>query len=59
MIGFDVLTLDGQDLRREPVEFRRDALAWMIGAGGPGLIMSESVVGDGAPDIPAGLRAWV
>src|SRR5215831_11789701 len=47
--AFDLLQLDGRDLRREPIEVRKAALAKLIRGAVPGLQLSEYLDGhDGA-----------
>jgi ATP-dependent DNA ligase len=41
LYAFDLLHLDGRDLRREPIEVRKAALAKLLRAAGPGLQLSE------------------
>jgi ATP-dependent DNA ligase len=41
LYAFDLLQLDGRDLRREPIEARKTALAKLIRKAGPGLQLSE------------------
>jgi bifunctional non-homologous end joining protein LigD len=41
LYAFDLLQLDGRDLRREPIEARKAALAKLIQGSGPGLKLSE------------------
>jgi ATP-dependent DNA ligase len=49
LYAFDLLQLDGRDLRREPIEVRKTALAKLIRGAGPGLQLSEYLDGrDGA-----------
>jgi bifunctional non-homologous end joining protein LigD len=48
LIAFDLLELDGQDLRRRPIEERKAALAKLLRRAGPGLQLCEHLAGDGA-----------
>jgi bifunctional non-homologous end joining protein LigD len=49
LYAFDLLQLDGRDLRREAIEVRKAALAKLIRGAGPGLQLSEYLDGhDGA-----------
>jgi ATP-dependent DNA ligase len=49
LYAFDLSQLDGRDLRREPIETRKAALAKLIRGAGPGLQLSECLDGhDGA-----------
>jgi bifunctional non-homologous end joining protein LigD len=41
LYAFDLLQLDGCDLRREPIETRKAALTKLIRASGPGLQLSN------------------
>ena len=47
LVAFDLLGLDGEDLRQRPLEERRDKLARLI-AGVDGLLFSEAIEGEGA-----------
>jgi bifunctional non-homologous end joining protein LigD len=57
-MAFDLLHLDGEDLRREPVEDRRDRLRDLLGANRPGrpIQFSDHVAG-GGPDFFAAAEA--
>jgi bifunctional non-homologous end joining protein LigD len=48
LYAFDLLELDGLDLRREPLTARKAALASVIVQGGAGLCLNEHVEADGA-----------
>jgi len=48
LYAFDLLELDGANLRREPIETRRAELADLLRRAKPGLRLSEHVEGDGA-----------
>jgi bifunctional non-homologous end joining protein LigD len=48
LYGFDLLELDGEDLRRRPVEERKAALARLLRRAPSGLQLTEHVGGDGA-----------
>jgi ATP-dependent DNA ligase len=48
LYAFDLLELDGANLRREPLETRRAELANLLRRAKPGLRLSEHVEGDGA-----------
>jgi bifunctional non-homologous end joining protein LigD len=41
LYGFDLLELNGDDLRREPLEVRKATLASVLAKGGPGLRLCE------------------
>jgi bifunctional non-homologous end joining protein LigD len=45
---FDLLTVDSEDLRRLPLEARRERLADLLADAGPALRLSEHLDGDGA-----------
>jgi len=44
---FDLLELDGQDLRREPWAVRRETLASLLRKAAPGIVLSDHLDGDG------------
>ena len=46
--AFDLLELDGQDLRREPLAARKAALASVVVQAGAGLRLNEHIEADGA-----------
>jgi bifunctional non-homologous end joining protein LigD len=54
--GFDLLHLDGEDLRRRPLGERRARLAGMLDRRGPVLQFSETFDGDGAAFFAAAAR---
>jgi bifunctional non-homologous end joining protein LigD len=47
LYAFDLLELDGQDLRREPLEARKATLASLLRGSLPGLRLNEHLVHDG------------
>jgi bifunctional non-homologous end joining protein LigD len=47
LYGFDLLHLDGEDLRRHPWEIRRATLTGLVRKVGPGIRLSEHLNGDG------------
>jgi bifunctional non-homologous end joining protein LigD len=47
LYSFDLLALDGEDLRRHPWEIRRANLSRLLRKAGPGLRLSEHLDGDG------------
>ena len=47
LYGFDVLALDGEDLRRHPWEIRRATLTRLLRKAIPGIRLSEHLDGDG------------
>jgi len=46
--AFDLLAIDGLDVRRLPLEARRERLADLLADAGPALRLSEHLDGDGA-----------
>jgi ATP-dependent DNA ligase len=46
LYAFDLLELDGQDLRREPLEVRKATLASVVAKVGPGLRLNEHLAHD-------------
>jgi bifunctional non-homologous end joining protein LigD len=47
LFAFDLLELDGQDLRREPLETRKATLASLLRGSLPGLRLNEHLAHDG------------
>jgi bifunctional non-homologous end joining protein LigD len=47
LYAFDLLELDGRDLRREPIEVRKAALAKLLRGAKPGIQLSEHLQGNG------------
>jgi bifunctional non-homologous end joining protein LigD len=47
LYGFDLLELDGEDLRGHPWEVRRATLTGLLRKAGPGIRLSEHFDGDG------------
>jgi ATP-dependent DNA ligase len=47
LCAFDLLELDGDDLRRTPIEHRKRTLAKVIRGPHPGIVLSEHYAGDG------------
>jgi bifunctional non-homologous end joining protein LigD len=47
LYAFDLLALDGQDIRREPLETRKATLASLLRKGPLGIALSEHLEGDG------------
>jgi ATP-dependent DNA ligase len=43
LCAFDLLELDGQDLRRQPLEDRKHALARLVGAPKPGIAIQQTL----------------
>jgi bifunctional non-homologous end joining protein LigD len=48
LCAFDLLELDGDDLRREPIEARKRALAKLLKAAPSAIVLNEHFEGDGA-----------
>jgi bifunctional non-homologous end joining protein LigD len=48
LYAFDVVELDGRDLRGDPIEVRKDALAALLMGARPGLQLVEHIEEDGA-----------
>jgi bifunctional non-homologous end joining protein LigD len=47
LVAFDLLRLDGDDMRERPIEARQEALARLV-AGAKGIVFSEALAADGA-----------
>jgi ATP-dependent DNA ligase len=47
LIAFDLMALDGEDLRRRPIEDRKRKLAKLVGGQNPGIVLNEFFEGDG------------
>jgi bifunctional non-homologous end joining protein LigD len=48
LIAFDLIELDGEDLRRSPIEHRKGKLAKLMrGPARPGIVLNEHYAGDG------------
>src|SRR5262245_9347071 len=47
LYAFDLLELNGLDLRREPIEVRKEMLADVLRESGPGLVLNEHFREDG------------
>ena len=47
LCAFDLLELDGQDLRREPIEVRKQTLAHLLRRSHPGIAFNRHFEGDG------------
>jgi bifunctional non-homologous end joining protein LigD len=48
LCAFDLIELDGEDLRRVPIEHRKDKLAKLVRTPQPGIVVNEHYDGDGA-----------
>jgi bifunctional non-homologous end joining protein LigD len=46
LCAFDLLELDGEDLRRLPIEMRKQKLAKLLGRPKPGIALNTHYVGD-------------
>jgi bifunctional non-homologous end joining protein LigD len=47
LIAFDLIELDGEDLRRSPIEHRKRKLAKLVRGPHPGIVLNEFFEGDG------------
>ena len=47
LIAFDLIELDGKDLRRNPIEHRKRKLAKLVRGPHPGIVLNEFFEGDG------------
>jgi bifunctional non-homologous end joining protein LigD len=47
LIAFDLIGLDGEDLRRSPIEHRKRKLAKLVRGPHPGIVLNEIFEGDG------------
>ena len=47
LIAFDLIELDGEDLRRAPLEHRKRKLAKLVRTRHPGIVLNEHYEGDG------------
>ncbi len=47
LIAFDLIELDGEDLRRSPIEHRKRRLARLARGPHPGIVLNEVFEGDG------------
>ena len=47
LYAFDLIELDGDDLRREPLEVRKATLRSLLAKAAPGLRLNEHIEGDG------------
>jgi bifunctional non-homologous end joining protein LigD len=47
LIAFDLIELDGEDLRRSPIEHRKRQLAKLARSPHPGIVLNEVFEGDG------------
>ena len=59
LYAFDLIELDGDDLRRDPLAVRKAMLASLVGRGAPGLRFTEHLdEEDGPACLPARMQAW-
>ena len=56
LYAFDLLELNGDDLRREPIEVRKATLASILRKSRPGVRLNEHLEHDGADGLPARLQ---
>jgi bifunctional non-homologous end joining protein LigD len=47
LISFDLIELEGEDLRRSPIEYRKRKLARLVRGPHPGIVLNEFFEGDG------------
>ena len=47
LCAFDLIELEGEDLRREPIEHRKHKLAKLVRTPHPGIVLNEHFEGDG------------
>jgi bifunctional non-homologous end joining protein LigD len=47
LYAFDLIELNGDDLRRDPLEVRKAALASIVAKASPGIRFNEHIEGDG------------
>jgi bifunctional non-homologous end joining protein LigD len=47
LIGFDLIELEGEDLRGSPIEYRKRKLAKLVRGPHPGIVLNEFFEGDG------------
>jgi len=48
LCAFDLIELDGEDLRRIPIEHRKAKLVHLVGVRHPGIVVNQHYEGDGA-----------
>ena len=59
LYAFDLIELNGDDLRRDPLEVRKATLASIVAKAGPGIRFNEHIEGDGPTALPhACSLAW-
>jgi bifunctional non-homologous end joining protein LigD len=47
LVAFDLIELEGEDLRRSPIEYRKHKLAKLVRGPHPGIVLNEHYEGDG------------
>jgi bifunctional non-homologous end joining protein LigD len=47
LLAFDLIELDGEDLRRKPIELRKRKLAKLVRGPHPGIVLNDYYEGDG------------
>jgi bifunctional non-homologous end joining protein LigD len=47
LVAFDLIELEGKDLRRLPIESRKQMLSKLVRGPGPGIVLNEHYEGDG------------
>jgi ATP-dependent DNA ligase len=58
-VAFDLLELNGKDLRRQPLEARKRALARLLRGAQAGNALNANYGGRGRDRLPARLLAWL
>jgi bifunctional non-homologous end joining protein LigD len=58
LYAFDLIELNGDDLRRDPLEVRKATLASIVAKASPGIRFNEHIEGDG-PTVFAHACKWV
>ena len=57
LCAFDLLEVNGEDIRREPIEDRKRRLAGLLRLPHDGIALNEAFGGDGGDDLQARVRA--
>ena len=52
LFAFDLIELNGDDLRRDPLEVRKATLASIVAKASPGIRFNEHIEGDGPTGLP-------
>jgi bifunctional non-homologous end joining protein LigD len=58
LYAFDLIELNGDDLRRDPLEVRKTTLASMLATTNPGIQFNEHIEGDGADHLRPMPARW-